>query len=459
MTFFLRLHLLLPAFILLPELALAQAAITLSDAVERARRSYPAVQVSHAQVDAAIAGIRLARTSYLPRLDSLAQVNRATRNNIYGMLLQQSVISPISGPPVLENSAASVFGSAVGLLVEWEPFDFGLRSSRVELAESTRRRREASVARTEFEAAAAAADSYLTILAAQETTRAAQAGVERNRVLLSSIEALVRAELRAGADQTAARAEMAASEAQVVRAGQAVAEAKAVLAGLMGEAPGAVAVAGGRLLALPEESAPLPSGVTANPLAREQNAAVDEARARLRTLDHAWVPRFFVQGTTYARGTGARPDFTTRGGAHGLAPTFYNWGLGFSIRFPVLDHASIRAQQAEQSANLRTEESRYRLVVTELETRRNRALAALDAARQLARLAPAQLASAKAAEAQAQARYRSGLASLLEVADAQRTLAQAEIDDALARLGVWRALLGVRIAEGDLSPFLKSATE
>ena len=181
--------------------------LSLSEAVERARKLYPAVQVSRSQVEAAAASILLARTSFLPRVDSIAQVNRATRNNIYGMLLQQSVISPISGPPVLENSAASVFGSAVGLLVDWEPFDFGLRRSKVDFAESARRRTEASVARTQFEAGSAAADAYLTILAAQQTVKAATASVERSRVLMTSVEALVRAELRPGADAAVVRAD------------------------------------------------------------------------------------------------------------------------------------------------------------------------------------------------------------------------------------------------------------
>jgi outer membrane protein TolC len=413
------------------------------------------VQVSRSQVDAAAAGIRFARAGYLPRLDSVAQVNRATRNNIYGILLQQSVISPISGPPVNENSSASVFGSAVGLLIDWEPFDFGLRGSRVEFAESTRRRREASVIRTQFEAGSAAADSYLTILAAQETVKAASASVERSRVILTAVEALVRAELRPGADEAVARAEFAAAQAQVVRAQQAVAEAKAVLAGLIGEQPAHITVVEGKLLSLPETASQVTPQVTENPFAKEQNAAIDEAKARLKTFDRQWVPRFSIQGTTYSRGTGAKPDFTTLGGANGLAPNFYNWGVGFSVRFPILDLAPIRAQQSEQAANVRTEENRYRLIVTELETRRNRALATVEAARQLAQLTPTQLASAKAAEAQAQARYRSGLATLVEVADTQRMLAQAEIDDGLARLNVWRALLALRSAEGDLTPFLE----
>ncbi len=448
---------LLAAIAVAPHTLQAQQPLTLTEAVERAQRTYPTVMVSQSQVDAAAAGIRLARTSFLPRLDTLAQVNRATRNNIYGMLLPQSVIAPISGPPVLENSASSVFGSAVGLLVNWEPFDFGFRQSKVDLADTTRRRAEAAVLRSQFEAATAAADSYLTILAAQETVKAAASTVERSRVIQTAVDALVGAELRPGADAAVARSELAAAQAQVIRAQHAVADAKAILAGLIGEQPANIAVTEGRLLVLPDTESRLTLQVAENPVAKEQDAAIDEAKARLSTLDRQWVPKFSIQGTTYARGTGAQPDFTTLGGANGLAPTFYNWGVGFTVSFPIMDFAPIRAQQAEQAANLRTEESRRKLIVTELETRRNRAMAAAESARQLAQLTPTQLESARTAEAQAQARYRAGLATLVEVADTQRVLAQAEIDDGIARLNVWRALLALHAAEGNLTPFLAMA--
>ena len=85
-----------------------------------------------------------------------------------------------------------------------------------------------------------------------------------------------------------------------------------------------------------------------------------------------------------------------------------------------------------------------------------KAKAVLDGARRVAENVPIQLSAARATEQQATARYRAGLANITEVAEAQRLLTQAEIDDSLARLGVWRALLGVAAAEGDLTPFLAS---
>src|ERR1035438_4054764 len=76
------------------------AQLTLAQAVEEALHNYPAVRVSQEQINAAAAGIRLARTAYLPRVDAVAQVNRATRNNVFGLLLPQNVIPSMSGPVI-----------------------------------------------------------------------------------------------------------------------------------------------------------------------------------------------------------------------------------------------------------------------------------------------------------------------------------------------------------------------
>ena len=59
---------------------------------------------------------------------------------------------------------------------------------------------------------------------------------------------------------------------------------------------------------------------------------------------------------------------------------------------------------------------------------------------------------------QATARYKTGLGNIAEAAEAERLLTQAEIDNSLAKLGIWRALLGVAAAQGDLAPFLSAAT-
>jgi outer membrane protein TolC len=78
----------------------------------------------------------------------------------------------------------------------------------------------------------------------------------------------------------------------------------------------------------------------------------------------------------------------------------------------------------------------------------------VQSARAIAANTPVQLAAAQQSESQARARYQAGLASIVEVADTQSLLAQAEVQDQLARIDVWRALLAQAVAQGSLTPFL-----
>ena len=79
-----------------------------------------------------------------------------------------------------------------------------------------------------------------------------------------------------------------------------------------------------------------------------------------------------------------------------------------------------------------------------------RALIAVETARRIARNTPVELAAAQALETQTDARYQAGLGTVSEVADAQRLLRQAEVDDSLARLGVWRAAVALAAARGEI---------
>jgi len=434
--------------------ALRAQPLTISQAVETALRNYPSVKVSQEQIAAAAAGIQLARTAYLPRIDAMAQVNRATRNNVFGMLLPQSVIPSISGPVLGTNNLGTAWGSAIGTLVTWEPFDFGLRRANVAAAEASRAQSEATLKRTEYEIAIAAADAYLTLAAAQETVQAAQAGVTRNETVSRTIHALANAELRPGADASRADAELAASRTQLIQAEQAVEVARATIARFTGGDPAQVAISAPSLAQLPPEHEAPPFDAAANPISLEQNAAIEQARAQLHALERSYFPRFYLQGSAYARGTGAETSGAILGGVNGLAPSVQNYAVGFSVTFPVFDFAALQAREAAQSATMRAQTARAQQIATDLKAQWNTAVATLRGARRVAVNTPVEVAASRAAAQQATARYQAGLGNIDAVAEAQRLVTQAEIDDALARLGVWRGLLALAAAAGDIRPFL-----
>ena len=435
------------------------ATLTLPQAVENSLKNYPSIRVSQEQINAAAAAIQLARTAYLPRVDALAQVNRATRNNVFGLLLPQSVIPSMSGPVIGSNNFGSVWGSAIGGLVTWEPFDFGLRGANVAVASAARAQSEAAVKRTQFEVAVAAVDAYLTLVAAQETVRAAQAGVDRADVVVKTITAQVNAQLRPGADQSRAEAEVAAARTQLIQAQQAIDVSRATLSQFIGTDPSQIAVVTGSLVQLPPEQAPASLNTAANPMMVEQNAAVEQARAQLRALERSYFPRFYLQGSVYSRGTGAETNGDRLGGLNGLGPNFQNYALGFSVTFPIFDLPSLRAREAAQSATIRSQAARSELIAVDLRAQWNRAVATLNGARRIAANTPVQVSAARAAVQQATARYQAGLGNIDEVAEAQRLLTQAEIDDVLARLTVWRGLLGIATAAGDIQPFVAEASQ
>jgi len=357
--------------------------LTLGEIVEDTLKNYPSIRVSQEQINAASAGIQLARTAYLPRVDALAQVNRATRNNAFGMLLPQSVLPAISGPVIGSNNFGTVWGSAVGVLVSWEPFDFGLRQANVEIASSARARSEATLKRTEFEMAVSAADAYLTLAAAQEMVRAAQAGVDRADIILRTTRALSDAQLRPGADTSRAEAERAASRTQLIQAQQAVEVARATISQFSGIDLSRIAISAQRLLELPPDEALAPMNPSANPIAAEQSAAIEQTRAQLRALERSYFPRFFAQASAFARGTGAELDGNRMGALNGLAPSVQNYGVGFTVTFPVFELPAIRARQNAQAATMRAETARLDQIATDLRAQWNRAVASLQGSRRI----------------------------------------------------------------------------
>jgi len=433
--------------------------LTIVEVVQDAQHNYPTIHVSEQELNAAVANIRLARTSYMPRLDGIAQINRATRNNVFGTLLPQNVLPSMSGPVIGTNNAGSVWGSAAGLLVNWQPFDFGLRHARVESATASRDRANASVERTQLEVSSAAADAFLTLLAARQTQSSARVAVENWEILRRSIHALTAAELRPGADESRVKAEKAVANTQLALATEAVEMSEATLAKFLSK-PGdttkplnTARLFGDVPIGIEDDGSFHPENT---PAVLEQQAVVSQSAAELRATDRSWVPQFNLEAAGYGRGTGAETDGQRLSGANGLAPTIGNYAVGLNVTFGFLDFASIHARETSQAATLRVEQSRETLVERQLQEQFAQALAAMRAMRTIAKNTPVQAEAARTTFAQATARYKAGLASIDEVAQAQRLVVQAEMDDSIARMNVWRAFLQLQSVRGDLQPFLQA---
>ena len=134
----------------------------------------------------------------------LWQTNRATANNIYGLLFPQSVIPNISGPVIAADNTRSAWSSGSGAYFNWQPFDFGARSARVEAARRGKQAATQATALTVLEVTASAGSAFFDLAAAQQLVVVAQANVKRYEAFAKAIHVLVDNQLRPGADASQA---------------------------------------------------------------------------------------------------------------------------------------------------------------------------------------------------------------------------------------------------------------
>src|SRR5258708_29866644 len=172
--------------------------LSLADALAMSQDKYPAIKASLEQQAAAQHQIGVAKTAYLPRVDLLWQTNRATDNNRTGLLLPQSVLPSISGPVAGDAPGRSAWSSAGGVLINWQPFDFGARAAQVNVARKGALAAVGATNLTRLGIAAGTANAYLDVVAAHGLVSVAQANVSRMQTFADSVHVLVDNRLRPG---------------------------------------------------------------------------------------------------------------------------------------------------------------------------------------------------------------------------------------------------------------------
>ena len=221
----------------------------------------------------------------------------------------------------------------------------------------------------------------------------------------------------------------------------------------MGQAGANLTVDAGALLELPPDASPLTTDVTRHPWMLAQQATLNVILARRHVLDRSYYPKLNWQTAVFGRGSGALVDKQLKF-TRGFYPDTANWATGLSLSFSPTDIFALRAKKRVETFNYTAEQARYEQTSQRLKAEDAKAKVMLDAARKLAANAPLQLKAAQETELRIRARYQAELATVTEVAEAQRLFAQAEVEHALAKLSVWRALLAQAKANGDLQPFL-----
>ncbi len=418
--------------------------------LQQSEAYYPHLSGKRAERDAVLKDVAFERKGFVPEVVASYQANYATANNITGMFLPQYLM-PISGPPSATNNYDPVYGSAAGLLLNWEPFTFGKRSSRVNLAQSNAQLAEYDTENALLEHQVRFIETYLDLWQARSLQSALMSNVERYNFNLEMSQSLVIAGLQPGVDSAQIKAELA--EAQIYHL-QTVSKAEAYHIKLMQYLEEeAIVINFGDFPEAKSSIIPAQSQQV-HPLLKLSAQRREFAELERSVINRSLLPDLQFWGIGYARGSAINFDGTVNDATEGLSFSRYNYGVGFQLSFSLFQFASTREKIKKQQHVIAAMEYYDQEVRLAMDSRRKTALVTLNNAIKAAELSNSFVEAADFAYTALQSRYDAGLVNLTALLQSQYKLAQAEADYIENQAELWKALLYVAAVEGDIDIFL-----
>jgi hypothetical protein len=120
-----------------------------------------------------------------------------------------------------------------------------------------------------------------------------------------------------------------------------------------------------------------------------------------------------------------------------------------------MEYFPLKAQKAEARSNELAARADFDLAMQILEKKDARARIILTQNRKVADQTPLLVDAAEVREIQVLKRYSIGLTNMVALAEAEKSLAEAQVEDAVAQVEVWRSILSLAYVQGDLKPFLQ----
>lgn len=430
-------------------------AMSLSEALAYAQAHQPEIRTAGARIQAQVARAKIPAAQWDPRIGATAQLFAATANNSTGSYVSPGVLDI----PRIGATRATGTGSwrpypatLVAVGINQELFDFGRIAAETAaedaLTDVERQRAHAIALDVTFDVE----EAYFSVFAAKAILKASQDAYERSLVHRDLAKAGVGSGLRSPIELTRAEADLANFDIGRIRARGGLTTAETVLAATVGVPDPALDVS-----SAPPTPAEMPNLSQAIARAEAKDPRLLAAFAELRAAEQhtravgaEMRPNLELTATLSGRagaappsGTGSLPD----GG--GLVPRVPNWDIGAVLSWPLFDGA-VSARETASRTLEQVQREQIGLVRERERTAIRAAYANVGVARAilpgLARAAEA----ARANYAQADARFKAGLGTSVELADAEALRTGAEIQLVLGEfeLARARAAFGRTIAEG-----------
>ncbi len=432
------------------------AALSLDEALAFARGHQPQIRSALSEIAARRGDARVPRAGWLPQVGATAQIFYGTANNTTASYLN-----------VPEVDIPRIGGSRAGSGTDWTPqastlaaisvgqelFDFGRLAAQAAAADALTDVARANADGVALDVQLGVEESFHAVLAGKEVLHATEDAARRAATHRDFAQAGVKSGLRPPIDLTRAQAEVAQLEVRRVRAEAALRSARAALAAAIGSTAPEIDARGDS-----DGDTGSPAFDEALRRAAEKSPQVAAAVAKLkaqhesaRAIGRELLPNLFASATLSGRAGGTLPSSQNAADVptgRGWLPDVANWDVGVVLHWNIFDATVLARRDAAQAreAVARDDLAAAKMLVG-LGT--ERAWLDLDAAtRALPGLSEA-VSAAQANQAQADARFKAGLGTVVELADAEALLTNSQLELAIGRFQVARSRAALARAMGE----------
>ncbi len=418
------------------------ASMTLPEALAYAAEHQPSLLAARARFLAAQEDARVPRGLWYPRVGASAQVISGTTNNTTASFVATQPLDLVriggsrQAPPVDWHPYVSTL-AAVG--VRQEIFDFGRIGALEAATDATAAAEGARADADRLDVALVVEESFFAVHAARAVLRAAEGALQRAAVHRDQAGAGVHSGLRSPIELTRAEADLSRLEVSRVRALGGLDVAQVIFAAAVGVPEPRLDAAGepGAPTAAPS-AASLTDAAERDPLVREALARQQAQRALTTAAEAELRPDLFLTAGVNGRAGGAPAAGAEGASCRGLIPDVPNWDAAVVLSWPLYDRSSTARRDASR-AREQQRRAEVSLARQRVASGLQQALASFELSGQALPSLQRSLSAARANQVQADARFKAGLGSSVELADAEALLVQAEIELAVGKFEQARA--------------------
>ncbi|MEO6883525.1 MAG: TolC family protein [Bacteroidia bacterium] len=448
-------YFLIPFLGLLCSVAFSQtdSIITLKQALQLAIKNYPLLQAKEYEVKAADEELKATRRGYLPALGVSGQLSYATDNSLPGTYFPMGIVPSTSAGISAKENTEAAFGSIALGYFEWTPIRFGKYRAKINESKAELIYANADDANELFTDQVNVAGAYFKLLALQKIVETDQKNIFRAEEIKHIIASYATNGLKPGVDTSFANSEISKAKINFLNDEQISETQKNTLANLMG-----IANVNFKLDSVFTQHIPIVSADTIttnlgnNPLIQLYNSEVKISEAQSKYIAKSYFPNISLLGITDGRGSGIGYNgIYNNAFSDGTKLSRYNYALGISCTFNILDYPRIKSETEAQKFRTKALQSELSAQNVELKNQLLLSYNTIQSALEEAKEAPIQFSAASDAYRQKLAMYNSGLTSIADVAQTLYNLNRAESDQAIANEKVWDALLYIAATKGDLT--------